>query len=82
MFVTPFTRLTPPPLTQDVHWYMRSLEEVAIRTLGSLGIEGAGREEGLTGVWVGGQKACAMGVKLSRWMSYHGLALNVCIVLI
>eukprot|EP00962_Isochrysis_galbana_P012515 scaffold3544_cov51-Isochrysis_galbana.AAC.1 len=56
---------------------MRSLEEVAIRTLSSLGVSGAGREAGLTGVWVGGKKACAMGVKISRWMSYHGLAINV-----
>jgi hypothetical protein len=56
---------------------MRSLEEVAIRTLSSLEISGACRESGLTGVWVGGKKACAMGVKISRWMSYHGLALNV-----
>ena len=62
---------------QDVHWYMRSLEEVAIRTLGSFELDG-GREPGLTGVWVGGAKACAMGVKVSRWLSYHGLALNVC----
>lgn len=61
---------------QDVHWYMRALEEVVIRTLGSLGLP-AGREPGLTGVWVDGAKACAIGVKLSRWVSMHGLALNV-----
>lgn len=62
---------------QDVHWYMRALEEVVIRTLSSLGLP-AGREPGLTGVWVNGAKACAIGVKLSRWVSMHGLALNVC----
>ena len=61
---------------QDVHWYMRSLEEVALRTLGSLGLEGE-REEGLTGAWVGGAKVCAIGVKLSRWVTMHGLAFNV-----
>jgi len=47
-----------------------------IRTLASLGLT-AGREDGLTGVWVGGAKVCAMGIKLSRWVSMHGLALNV-----
>lgn len=46
--------------------YMSSLEEVVIRTLGSLGVQ-AGREPGLTGVWVDGAKVCAMGVKISRW---------------
>ena len=61
---------------QDVHWYMRALEEVAVRTLGDFGVE-AWREPGLTGVWTGGGKACAIGVKLSRWVSMHGLALNV-----
>ena len=61
---------------QDVHWYFRTLEEVVIRTLKSLGLP-AGREEGLTGVWVEGAKACAMGVKVSRWVTMHGLALNV-----
>ena len=54
----------------------RALEEVVIRTLGEIGIE-ATREPGLTGVWVNGAKVCAIGVKLSRWVSMHGLALNV-----
>ena len=61
---------------QDVDWYMRALEEVAIRALGDVGLT-AERLPGLTGVWVGGAKACAIGVKLSRWVSMHGLALNV-----
>ena len=61
---------------QDVHWYMRALEEVVVRTLNSLDLP-AERESGLTGVWVRGAKACAIGVKLSRWVSMHGLALNV-----
>ncbi len=61
---------------RDVHWYMRSLEEVAIRTLDSLGLA-SGREPGLPGVWVGGEKVCAVGVKLSRWVAMHGLSLNV-----
>jgi len=61
---------------QDVDWYLRSLEEVAMRTVGSLGLP-AHREQGLTGVWVEDAKVCAIGVKLSRWVTMHGLALNV-----
>lgn len=65
-----------PTAGQDVHWYMRSLEEVAIRVVHSLGLPAA-RVGGLTGVWVEDAKVCAIGVKLSRWVSMHGLALNV-----
>jgi lipoyl(octanoyl) transferase len=61
---------------QDVHWYMRSLEEVALRTVRSFGLP-ARRVPGLTGVWVEDAKVCAIGVKLSRWVTMHGLALNV-----
>ena len=61
---------------QDVNWYMRSLEEVALRTVQSLGLY-PHRVPGLTGVWVGDAKLCAIGVKLSRWVTMHGLALNV-----
>ena len=66
----------PLPTLQDLHWYMSALEESVIRTLDSLGIVGE-RVAGRTGVWVGGAKVCAMGVKISRWVSMHGLALNV-----
>jgi lipoyl(octanoyl) transferase len=47
------------------------------RLLAELGIEG-GRVEGYTGVWVGAEKVAAIGVAVRRWVSYHGLALNVC----
>lgn len=60
----------------DVHKYLRSLEEIVIRTCADYGIE-AGRIEGLTGVWVGDRKVCAMGIKCSRWVTMHGFALNV-----
>lgn len=60
----------------DLHRYLRDLEEVIIRALRSYGIEGV-REEGLTGVWVGGNKVAALGVKVSRWVTMHGFALNV-----
>ena len=65
----------------DIHKYMRFLEESVILTLAEFNIK-AGRVDGLTGVWIdGGQpnerKICAMGVKSSRWVTMHGLALNV-----
>jgi lipoyl(octanoyl) transferase len=60
----------------DIHRYLRALEEVIIRTLGQLGIQ-SGREEGMTGVWVSGEKIAAIGVKVSRWRTMHGFALNV-----
>jgi lipoate-protein ligase B len=61
---------------QDVRQYMRNLEEAVIQTLAAYGIE-AWREEKLTGVWTASGKICAMGVHISRWLTRHGLALNV-----
>ena len=60
----------------DVHRYVRDLEEVLIRTASDFGIQAA-RIQGLTGVWVGREKLAAIGVRLSRWISSHGFALNV-----
>ena len=65
----------------DIHKYMRFLEEAVILTLGEFGIKAA-RVDGLTGVWIDGgtskeRKICAMGVKSSRWVTMHGIALNV-----
>jgi lipoyl(octanoyl) transferase len=61
---------------KSVSWYMRNLEEVIISTLKDFEISGD-RISGMTGVWVGNQKICAMGVRLSRWVTMHGFALNV-----
>jgi len=61
---------------RDISWYMRSLEEVFIRTAQDYGIE-AGRSKGAAGVWVGNDKLTAMGVHLSRWVTSHGFAMNV-----
>ena len=61
---------------RDVVAYVRALETVLIEALGRFGIQ-ACRKEGLTGVWVGNQKIAAIGVHISRWVSYHGFALNV-----
>ena len=60
----------------SVSWYIRTLEAVLIETLGHFFIE-ARRRAGLTGVWVGEEKIAALGVRLSRWVSMHGFALNV-----
>ncbi len=65
----------------DIHLYMRSLEEVIIQTCSQFGIT-AGRVDGLTGVWIESEsqnprKIAALGVKTSRWVTIHGLALNV-----
>lgn len=60
----------------DVHRYVRDLEEVLIRTIAEFGIAGE-RIAGLTGVWVGGEKIAAIGVRIARWITSHGFALNV-----
>lgn len=60
----------------DIHRYLRTLEEVAIRTCTDYGIK-AERIDGLTGVWVNEEKICAFGVKCSRWVTTHGFAFNV-----
>jgi lipoyl(octanoyl) transferase len=62
---------------RDLHWYLRQLEEVVIRVLAVYGLEGV-RIPGLTGVWVNGCKLAAIGIKVSRWITMHGFALNVC----
>lgn len=61
---------------QDLHWYLRQLEEVIIQVLSTYGLTGE-RIEGLTGVWVEGYKVAAIGIKVSRWITMHGFALNV-----
>jgi lipoyl(octanoyl) transferase len=61
---------------RDVHRYLRDLEEVLIRVLARLGLEGR-REKGRTGVWVGPEKVAAIGVAVTRWVTYHGFSLNV-----
>ena len=60
----------------DVHRYVRDLEEVLIRTIADFGVIGS-RVSGLTGVWVGDDKIAAIGVRIARWITSHGFALNV-----
>jgi lipoyl(octanoyl) transferase len=64
------------PDRRDVHRYVRDLEEVLIRVARDYGIT-AGRVDGLTGVWVGDEKLAAIGVRIARWITSHGFALNV-----
>ncbi|CAK9170888.1 unnamed protein product [Ilex paraguariensis] len=61
----------------DLHWYLRTLEEVVIRVHSSTFSFKASRLEGLTGVWVGDEKLAAVGIRVSQWIAYHSLALNV-----
>lgn len=62
---------------QDLHWYLRQLEEVVIKVLALSNLTGE-RIDGLTGVWLEGRKVVAIGIKVSKWITMHGFALNVC----
>jgi lipoyl(octanoyl) transferase len=60
----------------DTHKFLRDLEETVILSLKEFGIL-SGRDEGNTGVWADNEKICAIGIKVSKWVTMHGLALNV-----
>jgi lipoyl(octanoyl) transferase len=62
---------------QDLHRYLRTLEELLVALCASYGVA-AVRREGLTGVWVGERKIASIGVGVRRWVAMHGFALNVC----
>jgi lipoyl(octanoyl) transferase len=61
---------------EDLHWYLRTLEDALIAGLNELGIE-AGRNPGLTGVWTRGRKIGSIGIHVKQWVTFHGFALNV-----
>jgi lipoyl(octanoyl) transferase len=61
---------------RDLHRYLRDLEEVVIDFLKNYNLKGE-RVSGKTGVWVNDKKICAIGIAVKRWVSYHGLALNL-----
>jgi lipoate-protein ligase B len=62
----------------DLRWYIRNLEQAVIDLLCDLGVV-AERRHGLPGVWVNGRKIASVGVYVKHWVTYHGLALNVCV---
>ena len=62
---------------QDLHWYLRQLETVIINTLANYELK-AYRIPELTGVWLEGKKVAAIGIKVRRWITMHGFAINVC----
>ena len=61
---------------QDLHAYLRLLEQVLINTTGTFGLA-ADRRAGKTGIWLGPRKIAAIGVAVKKWTTYHGFALNV-----
>ena len=61
---------------QDLHWYLRTLEQALIEGLALLGIP-AERNPGYTGVWTRGRKIASIGVHVKQWVTWHGFALNV-----
>ncbi len=61
---------------EDLHWYLRQVEEALIRALASYGIV-AERNAGFTGVWTAGRKIASIGVHARSWVTWHGFALNV-----
>lgn len=61
---------------QDLHWYLRQLEQTLIDVLGAYGIP-AEQNTGLTGVWTSGRKIASIGVHARDWVTWHGFALNV-----
>ncbi|MEY4518264.1 MAG: hypothetical protein RLZZ499_863 [Cyanobacteriota bacterium] len=62
---------------QDLHWYLRQLEAVIINTVANYGLS-AYRVPDYTGVWLEGKKIAAIGIKVRRWITMHGFAINVC----
>jgi lipoyl(octanoyl) transferase len=76
LVVYPLLDLQREPYKQDLHWYLRMVEQVVILTLQHYNIDGV-RDEINTGVWVGENKVAAVGVSSSRWITTHGFALNV-----
>ena len=61
---------------EDLHWYLRGLEQALIEGLGALGVPGE-RRPGKTGVWTQGRKIASIGIHVKQWVTLHGFALNV-----
>ncbi|GAX14689.1 lipoyl(octanoyl) transferase [Fistulifera solaris] len=76
LVVYPIFDLQRAPFRKDLHWFVRQLEESILTALTNYEIEGR-RDEINSGVWVGHDKIAAIGVSSSRWITYHGFAINV-----
>ena len=63
-------------LKLDVNAYVRSLEQIGIELLDSLGVQ-SGRRKGFPGLWIGEKKIASVGVQLKKWVSLHGVAINI-----
>jgi lipoate-protein ligase B len=63
-------------LRRDIHWYLRELESIGIDFLSGFGIA-TRRRPGATGVWVGDRKIASIGITIKRWVTYHGIAVNI-----
>jgi lipoyl(octanoyl) transferase len=74
--VVAYPILALPEDRRDLHRYLRDLEEVVIGVLAEFDVEGR-RSPGETGVWIGSEKVCSVGVAVRRWVTWHGFALNV-----
>lgn len=61
---------------QDLHWFLRQLEQALIAAIAPFGIPGE-RRGGYTGVWTGGRKIASIGIHVRQWVTWHGFALNV-----
>jgi lipoate-protein ligase B len=72
----PLFDLQQNPFKQDLHWYLRHIEEVIIKVLHEYGIQGT-RDAINTGVWVGQNKIAAIGISSARWITTHGFAVNI-----
>lgn len=63
-------------LKKDVHWFLRKLEAVIIDFLAAFGIHGQ-KQTGLTGVWIGNKKVASLGIAIKKWITLHGLSINI-----
>lgn len=61
---------------KDIHFFLRKLEEMIIAFLSDFGIKGQ-RQQGLTGVWIGRQKIASIGIAIKKWITFHGLSINI-----
>jgi lipoate-protein ligase B len=63
-------------LKKDIYWFLRKLEELTIDFLASFGVK-AKRRYGFTGVWIGEKKICSIGISIKKWVTFHGLSINI-----